>query len=89
MALIDASLGEGGVEVEGVPCCVESVVWVHGFMGGDGAVEFLFADVALVMVSMKRGERMKGKEIPRNRRCLKQWRCCSWSWCGRWDGKPQ
>ncbi len=75
MAFVDAGLGGGGVEVVGVPCGMEGVGWVSGFVGGDGAVEFVLADVALLVVSVKRGEGNNGKEIPRDRRCLKRWRC--------------
>jgi len=52
LALVDADLGGRGVEVVGVPCCVEGVGWVFRFVGGDGAVEFVLADVALVMISV-------------------------------------
>lgn len=75
MAFIDASLGGGGVEVVGVPCRVEGVGWVSGFVGGDGTVEFVLTDVALLLISVTTGEGKKGKEIPRDRRCLKRWRC--------------
>jgi len=75
LALVDASLGGGGVEVVGVPCCVEGVGWVFGFVGGDGAVEFVLADVALFGVSVNVGGWEEERRIPRDRRCLKRWRC--------------
>jgi ABC-type amino acid transport system permease subunit len=63
LAFIDADLGGRGIEVVGVPCGVEGVGWVFGFVGGDGAVEFVLADVALLVISVKMGEWKKGKEI--------------------------
>ena len=50
MALVHSRFGSIGVEVEGQPGYGEGivilVVGMGGFVGGDGAVEFIFADVA-------------------------------------------
>lgn len=62
MTFVDADLGGGGIEVVGVPCCVEGVGLVFGYVGGDSAIEFVFADVALLVVSVKAGKGIDRKD---------------------------
>lgn len=44
-----------------MPCCVEGVRWVFGFVGHDGTVELVFSDVALLGVQREDGRR-EGRE---------------------------
>lgn len=78
--LVDG-FGGVGVQVEGIPGYGEGVIGVGGFVQLNCFVESVLADVAPARVRTVASNVGRKVVDTRDRRCLKQYQFCSWSFC--------